>query len=297
MALETGKRRCHSSIPRIPLSEQAWQSVEHYRAGPAAAGAVNYNKVGETFLNGAATDVLTFNDQLSDVSAYAGELLYSTGNTLENFVPPSCSILTVCAGRVWLVNAEDPTELWPSLEYKTRVGIRFNQGIAFKVTGDGAGGITALASMDGRVIAFKGTAIYVISGAGPNDAGAGSFNPPQAVSLTIGTVLPRSVVATKDGIMFQAATGIWLLDRGLGLTYVGAAVEQYTQAANVVDGSLVNGYTQGRASSSPTAGASCGTSSNRSGPRSSCASVPRRSLPAPTSPATPGTTSLPTERS
>jgi hypothetical protein len=46
--------------------------------------------------------------------------------------------------------------------------------------------------------------------------------------------------------MFQSARGIYLLDRGLGLTYVGAAVEQYTSAANVVDCSLVTGTTQVR---------------------------------------------------
>ena len=81
--------------------------------------------------------------------------------------------------------------------------------------------------MDGRLVVFKRAVIQAITGAGPNDLGQGAFNPPQAASTAIGTSIPGSVVAMPDGIMFQSSKGIWLLDRGLGLTYVGAPVEQY----------------------------------------------------------------------
>jgi hypothetical protein len=234
-------------VPRLFPSYQAWIAVEFYRRGPTASGAQAINLVGSVITNPTDTsDTATYIDTISDATAAANELLYTTGGILDNFNPPSHQILEVNASRVWLVNAEDPTELWPSKEYKAGLGIGFNPLLAFKVTGDGAGAITALASMDGRLIVFKSTAIWVITGDGPNDAGQGSFNPPANVSRNVGTVLPGSVVLTPDGVMFQAANGIYLLGRGLGLEYIGAAVEQYTLAESVVDASPVTGQTQVR---------------------------------------------------
>lgn len=219
--------------------------IEAYRSGPAAAGATGYNKIGEIFAQAGGTFTLSsLVDQMSDANANLGETLYTTGGTLENFVTPSCTLMEVNAGRLWIVNAEYPTELWYSKEYKQGFGIGFHPLQTLRLEGDGYGAITALAAMDGRLIAFKSNAIYVISGDGPNDLGQGSFNPPQAVSLNVGTVLPGSVVATPDGIMFQAAAGMFLLTRGLSVTYVGKPVEQYTLAANVVDASRVSGTTQ-----------------------------------------------------
>jgi hypothetical protein len=234
-------------IPRLLPSYQAWTAVEFYRRGPTASGASAINLVGSAVADPSGVpDTTTFIDTISDATAAANELLYTTGGILDNFNPPSHQILEVNQTRVWLVSAEDPTELWPSKEYKAGTGIGFNPLLAFKVTGDGAGAITALASMDGRLIVFKSTAIWVITGDGPNDAGQGTFNPPANVSRNIGTVLPGSVVLTPDGVMFQAANGIYLLDRGLQLTYIGAAVEQYTLAESVVDASPVTGQTQVR---------------------------------------------------
>jgi len=233
--------------PRLLPADWETYYVEIYRAGPAATGAVNYNKVGEAIPPlFSSANTFTFVDTMSDASAQAGELLYSTGNVLEHFEPPACTLLEVCGPRVWIVSAEDTTQLWYSKEYKPGAGIGFNPALTMRVTGDGYGGITALAAMDGRLIIFKSQAIYVISGDGPNDLGQGTFNPPQAVSLSVGTVLPGSVVAMPDGIMFQGAAGIYLLDRGLGLTYLGKPVEQYTLAESVVDASLVQGINQAR---------------------------------------------------
>ena len=225
-------------------------TIEVYRAGPAASGATTYNKVNEVSADAfgmlGTGDTLTLIDSMSDINAALGEIAYFTGNALENFPPPASRLLEVNGNRVGIVNAEDPTEFWPSKEYKPGTGIGFHPDFRIRVTGDGYGAITALAAMDGRWILFKSQAIYVISGDGPNDLGQGSFSPPQAVSLSIGTVLPGSVVPTPDGIMFQSANGIYLLTRGLAVQYIGAPVEKYTLAENVVDASLVTGVTQVR---------------------------------------------------
>jgi hypothetical protein len=214
---------------------------EVYRAGPAAAGNVTFNKV----LN-IPNNVSTPLDTLSDAVAAAGEILYTTGGVLENYPAPPCNLMTSNNGRAFVVNSENPTELWFSKQRKVGEGVYFHPLLRLNITGDGYGAITALSAMDGRVIAFKSNAIYVISGDGPDDTGGGSFNPPQAITLNIGTTNPASVVTVPDGIMFEAAAGIYLLDRGLSLTYLGAPVEQYTNAENVVGASIADGYTQVR---------------------------------------------------
>lgn len=235
------------TLPFAPINTEI-PILEFYRRGDESSGAQTINKTGELGLD-ITTLAVTTGGGPSDLAAAAGEILYTTGGILENFPAPSHNLLEINNGRVWVVNAEDPTQLWPSKEYKPGLGIGFHPDLAFSVTGDGFGAITALASMDSRLVVFKSSAIYVVAGDGPDDTGApstGSFTAPQNVSLNVGTVLPGSVVATPDGIMFQSAKGIYLLDRGLALTYLGKAVEKYTQLENVVDASLVDNATQVR---------------------------------------------------
>lgn len=219
--------------------------AEIYRAGPAASGDTTYQLVGRQILT-PSTDTIAFLDAVSDAVSETGEFLYTTGRVLENLPPPPGRLSTACGNRWWVVNSETPTELWFSKEIKAGVGVGFHGTLKIRVDGDGSGEITALESMDGRVIAFKASAIYVISGDGPDDTGSGQFNKPQAITQSVGTTLPDSVVVTPDGIMFQSAKGIYLLDRGLALTYIGEKVEQYTMAGNVVGASLVNNTTQVR---------------------------------------------------
>lgn len=252
--LGAGDNRVTASMSQLrimgfgTLGSGAYVAVEVYRAGPAAAGATGYNKVGE-LVGQPSTDTQSFVDTMSDANAALGEVLYTTGNTLDAFSFPPCAILESVAGRLWTVNEEYPTELRFSQVYEQGRGLAAHPLFAIRVEGDSYGRATALGSMDGKLIAFKSSAIYAITGAGPNALGQGAFNDPQTVSINVGVpslALAPSVVATPDGLMFQSAKGIYLLDRGLGLTYTGAPVEQYTLAANVVDASLVDGYTQVR---------------------------------------------------
>jgi hypothetical protein len=230
------------------LADQAgYRSVfiEVYRAGPAAAGATGYNRTA-TMFSSFVQDAEPVTDVMSDANAATGEILYTTGNVLSNLPPPPGNLLSLNANRCGVVNSQDTEEFWFSGEYKDGLGIKFNPLLKMRVSGDGYGGITAVTAMDGRWILFKSQAIYVISGDGPNDLGQGSFNPPQAASLSIGTVIPASVVSTPDGIMFQSAAGIYLLTRGLAVQYLGAPIEKYTMAENVVGASLIYGSTQVR---------------------------------------------------
>jgi hypothetical protein len=219
-------------------------TIEVYRAG-GTAGSVTFNKV-LTLPNPSGNDTVNFNDAVADTVAATGEILYTTGGVLDNLPAPPCKLMVANNGRGWVVNSENPTELWFSKQRKVGEGLYFHPLLRILITGDGFGAITGLSAMDGRVVVFKSNAIYVISGDGPDDTGAGSFNVPQAVSLSMGCQNPASIVLSDAGILFQNEQGIFLLDRGLNLTYIGSPVEAYTFAEWIVGASLVDAYTQVR---------------------------------------------------
>lgn len=219
-------------------------TIELYRAG-GTAGSITFNKI-LTLPNPSGTNLTNFADTIADNVAATGEVLYTTGGVLDNLPAPPCKLMVANNGRGWVVNSDNPTELWFSKQRKVGEGLYFHPLLRILITGDGFGAITGLSAMDGRVVVFKSNAIYVISGDGPDDTGAGSFNVPQAVSLSMGCQNPASIVLSDAGILFQNQQGIFLLDRGLNLTYIGSPVEQYTNAEWIVGASLVDAYTQVR---------------------------------------------------
>lgn len=191
---------------------------EVYRAGPASAGASQYNKVGETPCGSTTADTVSFFDSLSDAAAAAGEALYDTGGVLDNFCPPSSNLMECWNGRVFLVDPEYPTRIWFSKQSRPGQGIAFNPLLTLLCEGDGFGPVTAIAGMDRYLIVFKRGAILAFTGDGPNDANQGSFSNPILVSTTVGTIDPGSVVLTPDGLMFNDfRSGVWTLTRGLSL--------------------------------------------------------------------------------
>lgn len=245
-----GSATITASTSRIgPLPNVSDPIIEFWRAGPAAAGGIVYNKVGET-ASFTTINTRAFFDLMSDVNAAAAELLYdplANGGVLNNFPSPSTQLLEVLDNRVFIVSAENPTEIWPSKEYKTGQGLAFHPNLVIRITGSP---ITALAAMDGRLVAFQSDSLWVIPiGAGPNDQGQGTFGDPQLVSRNVGCIDPGSVVATPDGIMFQARQGIYLLTRGLDVQFIGAGIEQ-TMSDNgqpgFVSAALVGGTSQAR---------------------------------------------------
>jgi len=229
-------------------------SLEGYRQGPAATGASGYNLAGTwTQATSSPGGTISFIDLATDAAVALGEYAYFNGNVLENFAPPGHTIMEVGNGRVWVVNSEYPSEVWYSKEYKQGVGLGFNPQNTFRVEGDGRGAIVGMANLDGRMVFFKDTSIWVVSGDGPNDLGQGSFSSPQAISLNIGALTRASIVRTPDGVLFQANTGgIWLLGRDLSLSPVGAPVDGYlipvtaTSATPIVAACMVSAAPQVR---------------------------------------------------
>ena len=82
--------------------------------------------------------------------------------------------------------------------------------------------------MDEKLVIFKESAIFYLSGDGPNNLGQqDTFIKPELVSSDIGCININSVVLTPDGLMFKSKKGIYLLSRSMQLAYIGANVEAF----------------------------------------------------------------------
>lgn len=190
-------------------------------------------------LNTMASNSIAFVDKLADASIEGNAIIYTTGGVVEDVNAPATSIMSLFDTRLWLVDAEDPNLLWFSKQVIEAVPVEMSDLLTFYVaptTGSqgSTGPITALAPMDDKLVVFKENAIYYINGTGPDITGASNqYTGPVFITSTVGCINTASIVFMPNGLMFQSDKGIWLLDRGMGTSYIGAPVETFTQNAIV----------------------------------------------------------------
>lgn len=168
----------------------------------------------------------TFTDTVADTIIDDNEFIYTAGGVLPNVLAPSCRYLAVSEERLWCGGLWDSNIIECS---KVRVS-----GEPYNFTGDPShqvvvpGEVSGLAYMDGQVVAFTEDAIYLVSGDGPNDQGAGGFAPPRALVRGVGCPrsLSPSILETEIGILFRSTLGFYVIPRGFGTPqYIGGAVQ------------------------------------------------------------------------
>lgn len=183
-----------------------------------------YYKVGENFSNSAGE--FAFADTMADADLPGNELLYTTGDILDNFPCPPSKYITSYKGRLISLSADGLAINYSKLQ---RDGEPVNFAAEFSIPIDAKGGAaTSLAVMDDHVLIFKEDSIYALTGEGPNDAGQqDDFRSPYLITTDTGCSNQNSIVITPDGIMFKSAKGIYLMRRGFSVEYIGAPVEDY----------------------------------------------------------------------
>lgn len=189
---------------------------------------------------------ITFQDSLSDADLEDNEQLYTQpglyGTSQPHACPPGLRHV-IYHGEHIVGVGDDGYTIWPSAPYVYGEGIWWAD--LFQLPIPEGGPITALASSDGRLYAFKRDRIFVIDGDGPSDNGAaGQFSTPQRLPTELGCLSHRSVVVTPVGIFFQSPRGIEVLS-GQAVQWVGENV-QATFAAYPVITSAVCRQTEGR---------------------------------------------------
>jgi hypothetical protein len=202
-------------------------------------------------VNNTTVDYVTFTDTNTDAQILGNTLLYTTGGVIENIAAPACIASALFNNRLWLIDAEDRNLLWYSKQVIEAVPVEMSDLLTIYVaptTGaqGSTGPMTALSSMDDKLIIFKKDAIYYINGIGPDNTGANSgYSDPTFITAAVGCANPSSIVLMPNGIMFQSDKGIWLLGRDLNTQYIGAPVEQYN-TSTVMSAQAIPGTNQVR---------------------------------------------------
>jgi hypothetical protein len=222
------------SGPTLRLTNKTRISIVIYRT--QASGSPNeLNRITSTIdplLNDPTTDTWSFTDTLSDTAADSNELLYTTGNILENLAPPANAIITTYNNRVFLAGLSDKLLMWYSqtvVDNSNANTIPPQFCAELIVACDPRGGdITALGLLNQNLIIFKEREIFSLAGYGPDATGANSdFADPVLITSDVGCINPNSVVIVPQGLMFQSHKGIYLLDQGTNPQYIGAPVEAF----------------------------------------------------------------------
>jgi len=200
-------------------------------------------------LNSTTVDYVSFVDTLPDANVVGNNILYTTGGVVGDCNAPSSTIMTLFDTRLWLVDAENPNMLWVSKQVIPGTPVEMSNQFTIYVaptTGviSSLGPITGMAPMDDKIILFFASGIFYINGVGPNNLGTtavgcslGNYSQPTFITTSVGCTNQQSIVLTSDGLMFQSDKGIWLLDRNLKPSYIGAPIEAF------------NGYTVNSANS------------------------------------------------
>lgn len=196
--------------------------------------------------NNTTVDTVTFNDILNDSSIIGNNQLYTTGGEVENISVPSTKIFTNFKNRVIAVPAENKSQWWYSKQVVPGLPVEFSDSFINNMDQYG-GAVRAVGVLDDKIIFFKENNKFYVYGDGPSANGAeGGFSNPERVTGDTGCVNQRSIVSTPMGLMYQSPKGIYLLDRALVDKYIGAPVEQYSQAANVTSAVLMAEVNQAR---------------------------------------------------
>lgn len=207
-----------------------------YRLTPHQTGYVSTS----TVWNSKGVGTVQISDALSDaaVTALGYGLIYTTGDVLEQtLAPPSISVVSH-ANRLWFIDGTDSRRVWFSKLVVPAEGPGMSPFLSVRID-DSPDGATALGSLDDKLLIFTRTRIYYVSGEGPNDTGGGGgFAGPYRVASDLGCIDPRSVVTYPDGVLFASESGIYRIDRGLQVSFVGEPAQDETSGATTLIGRL-----------------------------------------------------------
>ena len=186
-------------------------------------------------LSSVSNDISPLNQTIFDASPDSdiinNEILYTSGGVLESDSTPNAKFSTAGGNRLFLGGLEEEDEIAYSNKQIFGEAVSFSDFYRIRISSGASADkspMSALGYLDGKLIIFRQNSIYFIQGDGPNDTGAGAtFTDPEIVSSDVGCVDPRSVLNGPNGLLFKSRKGIYLLDRGLQTSYIGAAVEDF----------------------------------------------------------------------
>lgn len=239
-------------VPTLRLTNKTGVVINTYRTVAngsilyrceAITGGVTYSPTNPLF-NSTSTDniTLTLNPPSPDTAIESNAILYTTGGVLENDQAPSCSHISLYRGRMVYTGLEKKYQLAYSKFFTSFEPANFNAAYTLEAGSEDlrAEGLKASQTLDDKLLLFAPTAILALSGQGPLNTGLQSdFDRPVLIATDVGSTNPNSIVLYSQGVLFQSLKGIYQIDRGLQVSYIGAPVEDY-KGLTITSASLID---------------------------------------------------------
>lgn len=164
----------------------------------------------------------------SDTDLVTRDVLPTTGGVLPNTAIDGPPAIGSFNDRIVLAAASDDGVLYVSKPSSPGYAPEISDELSIPISPAG-GPVTAIVESIDKCVVFKASTIQVFTGEGFTANGAGGgYSPAETIHETIGCPGAWAAVSTKLGIMFDTGgQGIWLLDRGLQLVFVGEPVDAY----------------------------------------------------------------------
>lgn len=226
----TTTQKVNLTIPTLKITNKtaprAEVIAEVYRTEKNGTIFYRVSSASDPLYNDITANTLSFEDLKGDGDILANQLLYTTGDVLENVAPPQGTLTFLGKNRIFVLSGDDPYLLWASKPYEKYTHPGFNEVLQVRIPSDGGKIITGI-EMDEKMVIFKKDKIYFFNGDGPNNVGYNQFGTVETISDSLGCINKKAIFLTPQGIIFATSKGIWLLDRGLNLSYIGAKVEKF----------------------------------------------------------------------
>jgi len=235
VTLGAGQGTVQWTFPVIPYTQRGSVVIEVYRT---AANGTIYYYCGQVSAYGTSiTATVTYTDTAADTSITSNALLYTTGGVLDSVCPPSFRQVIRHVERLWGID-DTGLVIWYTTTFSPSDAPWFNEALTLQFTDET---LVALQGMDDKLVVYSSAHIWYVEGQGPDNLGNGSdLTTAVLLPSDVGCASPQSVVAFPGGQFFQAPSGgIYLLDRGLNVTYVGKEVQDITAGVQVVSAELV----------------------------------------------------------
>ena len=193
------------------------------------AGLPDYYKLSVSTANANNTSVewiTPADDGTTDAILAGREQLYANSQLPNDNAPP-IGALTTYRNRLWALDSTNPLVIYYSKEVNFANTVEWSD--AQVITVDPSGGdITGLAAMDDKLLIFKENSIRFLAGNGPDVNGANNdYGTTTLITTDAGCINLRSIVSTPEGVLFKSSKGIYFINRGLQVSYIGAPVERW----------------------------------------------------------------------
>lgn len=186
----------------------------------AATKAVDYSSA-------YSADTTTVDLTIDDATLIANGPLYTDSGELESRSMPPGGIMAAAGDHLLVVPDYDRDSVWVSKPARENVGLEFSGLLRVHIRE--GGDITALAVLDGRVIAFKEKSIHAFTLQPTSVFGPVRSSAPRRLPTDTGCTDPNSLLVTAQGIYFKGHKGIYLLTRSLTVEPIGLPADDYSQ--------------------------------------------------------------------